>query len=554
MSFRSSRKKLKDARALGEQLKGMKRVAVDFISTPEKDRWNLPFELLKGMHLQIPVKQIEPDPHQPRTDFDSEFAKAELEDLALSIRDQSQQQAIMVNFKERDGAGGNRFVIDKGERRWHAHQINRMEYINCIVQQNQYDAKTFSLRRLLAQFAENFQRKEQTNKETIDVLRKVYDERVKETGVIHGAMEYAVKRVASALGKKEGWMRQFAMLIRLKDEFINMLDPKKVTEPAPLTFHVAIPLSSIPEEDQVSEYEKSLVILKEKGYQAQKMFLSGRAREIKTSKGIKLKGRKHDEKRSIQRTAKQIRQLTERYAEEPDSSNPERTAKLLLTMGATEIDPLLNDIWIGVRGLQKLEGLVKARRDYLYRGLSVNQPPEPPEANKKEKNVLATVPPPRKPEPVVDAKPSPSKTVVVTPPTPVTPPDVDRPKGDSEKSAKEWAVEKLKGNGATQPKKHVSTFVPEPPPPKVIVTSPPAPVPPPTQAPKKVVAKPNGVAKAGISATEEQAPEDPKAKRLLPDDFPTSWRRGDAPDLRDRQQEAERILPAGTRRIIGHRY
>lgn len=61
--------------------------------------------------VDIPVGQIEPNPHQPRLHFDEES----LEELAASIRELGVLQPVLVRR-----AGSDRFQLIAGERRWRA--------------------------------------------------------------------------------------------------------------------------------------------------------------------------------------------------------------------------------------------------------------------------------------------------------------------------------------------------------------------------------------------------------------------------------------------------
>lgn len=62
--------------------------------------------------LEIPVDKVEPDPDQPREDFDP----AALDRLAESLKTRGQLQPIRVRWEESRGA----YVIICGERRWRA--------------------------------------------------------------------------------------------------------------------------------------------------------------------------------------------------------------------------------------------------------------------------------------------------------------------------------------------------------------------------------------------------------------------------------------------------
>ena len=73
----------------------------------------------------IPLDLIEPDPGQPRKEFDSES----LAKLADSLRKRGQIQPVMVCWSDSQAA----YVILTGERRWRAARQAGMEKLACIV-------------------------------------------------------------------------------------------------------------------------------------------------------------------------------------------------------------------------------------------------------------------------------------------------------------------------------------------------------------------------------------------------------------------------------------
>ena len=69
--------------------------------------------------------RIEPDPDQPREDFDP----AALERLAESLRARGQLQPVRVRWDEGRGA----YVLVCGERRWRAARMAGLQALSCIV-------------------------------------------------------------------------------------------------------------------------------------------------------------------------------------------------------------------------------------------------------------------------------------------------------------------------------------------------------------------------------------------------------------------------------------
>jgi ParB/RepB/Spo0J family partition protein len=74
-------------------------------------------------HRNIPVDQIDPDPDQPRKDFDA----AALQELADSIASKGQLQPTLVR------PNGERFLIVAGERRWRAQKLLGAATMPCMV-------------------------------------------------------------------------------------------------------------------------------------------------------------------------------------------------------------------------------------------------------------------------------------------------------------------------------------------------------------------------------------------------------------------------------------
>lgn len=84
---------------------------------PDADR-----EPVKGL-LEIPVRDIKPNPHQPRRNFD----KAELDYLAASIRAKGIVQPLVVR------AEGSKYVLIAGERRLRAAKLAELKSVPVMV-------------------------------------------------------------------------------------------------------------------------------------------------------------------------------------------------------------------------------------------------------------------------------------------------------------------------------------------------------------------------------------------------------------------------------------
>ncbi|MGM9600285.1 MAG: ParB/RepB/Spo0J family partition protein [Faecousia sp.] len=75
-------------------------------------------------YMELPLHRIEPNPHQPRKNFDPE----ELESLAESIRVHGVMQPLTVRE-----TGEGRYEIIAGERRWRASRAAGLTTIPCVV-------------------------------------------------------------------------------------------------------------------------------------------------------------------------------------------------------------------------------------------------------------------------------------------------------------------------------------------------------------------------------------------------------------------------------------
>jgi ParB family chromosome partitioning protein len=73
--------------------------------------------------LELRHDQIDPDPEQPRQEFDSDG----LAHLADSLRKYSQLQPVLVR------KNGSRYILVTGERRWRAAKLAGMPTLQCLL-------------------------------------------------------------------------------------------------------------------------------------------------------------------------------------------------------------------------------------------------------------------------------------------------------------------------------------------------------------------------------------------------------------------------------------
>ena len=92
----------------------------------------------------VPVKQIRPNPHQPRTEFNQDA----LQELSDSIREHGLIQPLIVTE-----AGPDDYTLIAGERRWRASQLAELESVPVVVKSD-----TTPLEMLELAIIENVQR------------------------------------------------------------------------------------------------------------------------------------------------------------------------------------------------------------------------------------------------------------------------------------------------------------------------------------------------------------------------------------------------------------
>jgi len=142
----------------------------------------------------IPMDQIDPNPFQPRTDFDG----AELENLAESIRAQGLLQPILIRPHPSAPA---RYQIVAGERRFRAAMLAGLTEIPSILRAaNDSDAAVVAL-------VENLQRQDLNAMEEAEGYQRL----LQEFGLTHESLGYAVSKSRSHIGNT-------IRLLRLPDQ------------------------------------------------------------------------------------------------------------------------------------------------------------------------------------------------------------------------------------------------------------------------------------------------------------------------------------------------
>jgi ParB family transcriptional regulator, chromosome partitioning protein len=140
--------------------------------------------------LRIPIDQIEPNPRQPRHDFDEQA----LQELASSIKLHDIVQPITVSQL---GAGG-KYRLISGERRWRASKIAGLKDVPAYIRQAN-DQELLELALL-----ENLQREDLNAVEIALSYKRMMEE-----------LNYTQEQVAERMGKERSTVANYIRLLKL---------------------------------------------------------------------------------------------------------------------------------------------------------------------------------------------------------------------------------------------------------------------------------------------------------------------------------------------------
>ena len=160
--------------------------------------------LEKSAYQQLPIYKVEPNPDQPRQDFDEE----ELQALADSIAVHGIIQPLTV----REMPNGY-YQIIAGERRWRAAKKAGLSEVSCIIE-NYTPQQTAEIALI-----ENIQREDLSPLEEA----KAYQALIKEYG-------YSQTELADIVGKKQSTIANKLRLLKLSDDVQFSLNQKQITE------------------------------------------------------------------------------------------------------------------------------------------------------------------------------------------------------------------------------------------------------------------------------------------------------------------------------------
>jgi len=189
----------KQRQALGKGLGALIPGADDETLVPDHDTNDADGPIV----LQIPVENIEPNPHQPRERFDEEA----VEELALSIRDKGLIQPVSVR---RFGTG---YQLVAGERRLRASKSAGFETIPAIIRDVTSDQEMMEL-----SLIENVQREDLNPIEEAKAYRALIDE-----------CFLTQEEVASRVGKDRSSVANTLRLLALAESVRDALESNQIS-------------------------------------------------------------------------------------------------------------------------------------------------------------------------------------------------------------------------------------------------------------------------------------------------------------------------------------
>jgi ParB family chromosome partitioning protein len=152
---------------------------------------------------RVDIGAIDPNPYQPRRDFDED----EIAGLAESIKNQGLLQPVVLR------KNGNRYEIISGERRFRAFQRLRRDTVPCYVRGNVSDDEMLELA-----LVENIQREELNEIEKAAAYRKLLEQ----CGYTHEAL-------AQKVGKSRAVITNAMRLLNLPEAVQGMVRRNEIS-------------------------------------------------------------------------------------------------------------------------------------------------------------------------------------------------------------------------------------------------------------------------------------------------------------------------------------
>ncbi len=179
----------KHRKALGKGLGAL-------LPAKSKDRHAAASKAAGDAVVRIPIAAIDPNPSQPRSEFDEDSLK----ELAQSIRAEGLLQPVLVQ------PNGSRYSLIVGERRWRAAELAGLSAVPAIVRELEPN------KILEAALVENIQREDLNPLEIAAALAQM----IRELGLSH-------EELAARTGKSRTNITNHLRLLNLPDEIQDML-------------------------------------------------------------------------------------------------------------------------------------------------------------------------------------------------------------------------------------------------------------------------------------------------------------------------------------------
>lgn len=163
--------------------------------------------------FSIEIEKIEPNPFQPRREFNKET----LEGLAHSIREHGVLQPILVVKRESETPAGItvRYQLIAGERRWRAAKLAGLSQIPAVIRRGMPDDRV----KLELALIENVQREDLNPIERAHAFKKLGDE----FGLIQ-------REIALRIGKSRENVANTIRLLSLPEEIQSSLQEGQISE------------------------------------------------------------------------------------------------------------------------------------------------------------------------------------------------------------------------------------------------------------------------------------------------------------------------------------
>lgn len=161
----------------------------------------------------IELEKIEPNPYQPRREFNDEA----LRDLAGSIREHGILQPILVTKREIETPSGLevKYQLIAGERRWRAAKLAGLSQIPAVIRRGVPDDRI----KLELAIIENVQREELNAMERAKAYKQLVDE-----------FHLVQREIAERIGKSRELVANTLRLLTLPPEIQEALHTGRITE------------------------------------------------------------------------------------------------------------------------------------------------------------------------------------------------------------------------------------------------------------------------------------------------------------------------------------